>query len=515
MFFSVIDGNVKRKTLKEEFMMNIASILLQSAQKYPTEPAVLCAGTTLTYKTLVEKVHAFAAGLQQLQVTRGDTVAIFMPNVTQFIISYFAITSIGAIAVPINARWVAREINYVLEHADAKVFITHALLFDEATKVDFTGTKITTGDAQGDWLAFDSLLTTTAPFTPTTIGEEDACTLLYTSGITGTPKGVLLTHKNVCTAATMSIIETHIESSSRLLVMLTLSHAAPLHLGLVASVLAGATAILAERFTPDALLHLVQQHRITHFLGVPLMYLLTAHHKNVQQYDLSSVKYWLYGGAPLPPADLTFIQTQLKTNKLVCLYGLTEAGPSGTILEADEHVHHAGSIGKRAVFGTQIRLVNDDFEDVPQHEIGEIVLYGDSIMKEYYNNIEATAHVLQDGWLRTGDLAKRDEEGYFYIVDRKKDVIFTGGLAVHPREVEEAMGQINGMLEVAVIGVPHPQWGETVKAIFAAKTPLNHSVIQQFLQPLLADYKIPRLFEQVDALPRTASGKLLKQALKQ
>lgn len=495
--------------------MNTAQILTRAARKYPQAIAIESMGTSTTYQQLQQQAHALAASLQQQGIQKGDKVAIFMPNVAEFVISYFAIATLGAVVVPINAKFIAREMNYVLEHADAKAVLVHHALFEEAQKISFHGIKIKTADAINDWQSFEQLLQHHTSITLSALVEDDDSTILYTSGTTGSPKGVLLTHRSVLAVATMIAIEMHVQPESKLLIMMPLTHSAPLNLFLITSVLVGATAVLTPTFTPELLLQTVERYETTHFFGAPVAYLLTANVPTIADYDLSSMKWWVYGGAPLSKHEVLHIQQQFKTNALVCVYGLTEAGPSGSILHAVDHPAYAGSIGKRAPYGTELRVVDEQFEDVAVGDIGEIVLYGEGNMKEYYKNLEATLAATQDGWVRSGDLAIRDDEGYVYIIDRKKDVIISGGVNIYPKEIEEAILQMDAVFEVAVIGVPHAQWGETVKAIYAAKEPISQTQLAIFLEPLLADFKIPKLVQQVDALPRNASGKILKQQLKE
>lgn len=208
------------------------------------------------------------------------------------------------------------------------------------------------------------------------------------------------------------------------------------------------------------------------------------------------------------------IAEKFKTDRLVSVYGLTEAGPSGSLLLADEHLHKAGSIGRRAPLGTELRIVDEEGRDVLNEEIGEIVLYGEGNMQGYYKNEKATSAAFIDGWLRTGDLARMDGEGYLWIVDRKKDVIISGGITIYPKEIEEMLLQFNGIAEAAVIGIPHPEWGETIKAVFSGHSNIDIEKLKGYLSENLAGYKVPRILKQLNSLPRNASGKILKQQLK-
>lgn len=226
------------------------------------------------------------------------------------------------------------------------------------------------------------------------------------------------------------------------------------------------------------------------------------------------MRWWVYGGAPLSQYEVSFIEKAFQTDNLTCVYGLTEAGPSGSLLFGKEHVLKAGSIGQRAPLGTELRIINDNGEDVAIGEVGEIVIFGEGNMMGYYKDEVATQAAFIDGWLKTGDLARFDEDGYIWIVDREKDVIISGGVNIYPKEIEDCLVGFEGIFEVAVIGVPHPQWGETVKTVYASKTEINLETLKAYLEEHLAKYKIPRIFERVEALPRNASGKILKQSLR-
>ena len=273
----------------------------------------------------------------------------------------------------------------------------------------------------------------------------------------------------------------------------------------------------ASTFTPDLLLKLVHEEKATHFFGAPVAYLLTANHPKLNEYDLSSMKYWVYGGAPLASQEVKFIQEKFKTDRLYCVYGLTEAGPTGTLLLPEEHKEKAGSIGKRAALNTEIKIVNAKGEEVQPGEVGEILLKGEGVMKGYYKDPVQTMEVLQEGWLYTGDMGTLDEDGFMYVVDRKKDMIISGGINIFPKEIEETLALHSKISEVAVVGVPHREWGETVKAFVVLKEPMDNleDECKRFLSNKLASYKIPKLYEKIDQLPRNATGKILKHVLKE
>ncbi|MGE7942998.1 class I adenylate-forming enzyme family protein [Lysinibacillus xylanilyticus] len=495
--------------------MNSSNLLARNARKYPLSEAVVCQGRRVTYRDLDEQVTRFSHALLERGVRQGDKVIIFMPNVVEFVVSYFAIQRIGAIVVPVNAKFTLQEVEYVAQHSDAKAILVHEAIFAAVENITVVPLKIKTGQEHAGWLNYETLLQHASIQTiDCQLNEDDVSTILYTSGTTGKPKGVLFSYRNILTVAQMIAVEMEVKPESRILLMMPLTHSAPLHLFLMAGVFVGSTNVLTPTFTPDLFIDSIEQERTTHFFGAPVAYLLTAQLPRLQTTDLSSMKWWAYGGAPLSQNEVRHLQKVFRTENLTCVYGLTEAGPNGSILFGEEHATKAGSVGRRAPLGAELRIINDNGEDVGVGEVGEIVLFGEGNMLGYYKDDTATKAAFIDGWLKTGDLARLDEDGYIWIVDRKKDVIFSGGVNVYPKEIEDSMLSYDGIFEVAVIGVPHPQWGETVKAFYASKKAIAENDLINYLEERLAKYKIPRLFEHMEALPRNAAGKILKQSLK-
>lgn len=496
--------------------MNSSNLLARNARKYAEKEAVVCHGRRMTYRDLDEQATRLGHALIDLGIRQDDKVIIFMPNVVEFVVSYFAIQRIGAIVVPVNAKFTLQEVEYVAQHAEAKAILVHEAIFAAVEHLHSVPLKIKTGLVEAGWLQYETLIqhASTQPI-DCQLNEDDASTILYTSGTTGKPKGVLFSYRNILTVAQMIAVEMEVKPTSRILLMMPLTHSAPLHLFLMAGVLVGSSIVLTPTFTPDLLLDSIEQEKTTHFFGAPVAYLLTAETKRLQTADLSSMKWWVYGGAPLSQNEIRYIQKAFQTENLTCVYGLTEAGPSGSLMFGNEHDLKAGSIGQRAPLGTELRIINDNGEDAGVDEVGEIVLFGEGNMMGYYRDEVATKAAFIDGWLKTGDLARKDENGFVWIVDRKKDVIISGGVNIYPKEIEDLLLSYEGIFEVAVIGVPHPQWGETVKAVYATKAEIDENELKMFLEEHLAKYKIPRLFERVEALPRNASGKILKQSLKE
>ncbi|WLR49296.1 long-chain-fatty-acid--CoA ligase [Halobacillus litoralis] len=500
--------------------MNLSELLAYQSRKYPGKEGIVTPEERLTYQEWNSQVNQLARGLMRLGIQAGDKVIIHMPNTKEFVISYFAIHRLGAIVVPINARLVLNEITYIYDHSDAVALLTHDLLIDQVKGLadERVGTFIKTGDVDGAWHSFSDILSKEEPLEMINDAHEDEeASILYTSGTTGQPKGVVFTHKNILTVSSMMAVELEMKPSSRMLHMMPFSHSAPLHLFLAGGTFVGATHIIAPTFTPDLLLELASTERASHFFGAPVAYLMTAKHPKVKETDLSWVKYWTYGGAPLSKKEVQFVREQFETDSLCCLYGLTEAGPSGTLLLPQEHDEKAGSVGKRAALHCEVCLVDENGQEVGSGKVGEIALKGEGIMKGYYKDEEKTAATFRDGWLLTGDMGEKDEDGYLWVIDRKKDMIISGGVNIYPREVEELLLQHPHIEDVAVVGVPHPDWGETVKAHIVQTGQMKEveNECRRFLQEHLADYKIPKLYEEMEELPRNATGKLLKHRLRE
>ncbi|MGP4061311.1 class I adenylate-forming enzyme family protein [Halobacillus sp. H74] len=499
--------------------MNLSELLAYQSRKYPEKEGIVTLEERLTYREWNDKVNQFARALSRLGVQDGEKVIIHMPNTKEFVISYFAVHRLGAIAVPVNARLVANEVSYIYDHSDATVFLTHELLFDQVSQLadEKYGTFVKTGAPKQPWHSFSEIMEKeVATELVNDAHEDEEASILYTSGTTGDPKGVVFTHKNILTVSSMMAVELEMKPSSRMLHIMPLSHSAPLHLFLAGGTFVGATHILASTFTPDLMLDLVAKERVSHFFGAPVAYLMAAKHPKVTDTDLSWVKYWTYGGAPLSKTEVEFVREQFNTDSLCCLYGLTEAGPSGTLLLPKEHDEKAGSVGKRAALHCEFRVIDEQGNEVVAGRTGEIALKGEGIMKSYYKDEKKTEDTFMGDWLLTGDMGMVDEDGYLWVIDRKKDTVISGGVNVYPREIETALLQHPHIEDAAVIGVPHPDWGETVKAFVIQNGQISdiEKECRSYLETQLADYKIPKLYEELEELPRNVTGKLLKHHLR-
>ncbi|RUO73789.1 acyl-CoA synthetase [Pseudidiomarina sediminum] len=495
--------------------MIIPAYVARNARKYPDHEAVVDGALRITWRQLDQHVQQFAEHLaHDHQIHAGDRVCLVLPNNYSFIVALFAIQRLGAIAVPVNVKLTANELHYIFSDADAKRLLTcdltSAQALSAAAQLQLPALVIndmpTYAESHSQGRSFAAL---------GRHAQDQAATLLYTSGTTGRPKGVLFDHKALLFVGMMFASEMQFKPESRLLSLMPFTHSAPLNLSLIGGTLMGSTHVVAPTFTPELLLKLVATEQTTHFFGAPVAYLLTAQHPNVQTTDLSSMTHWIYGGGPLAGDHARRVQDAFGSTQFYCVYGLTEAGPTGSLLLPDEHADKAGSVGRRAAAFTEIRIINDAGEEAGVNEAGEIHIGGEGLMREYWRNAVATAESFtDDGWVRTGDIGIRDEDGYIWVKDRIKDLIISGGVNVYPREVEDALASHPAVLEAAVIGVPHEQWGESVKAYVVLREELAEDALKQHVEERLADYKRPRHYAFMEELPHNANGKVLKHLLR-
>lgn len=493
----------------------VHELLQRNARKYPSEAAVIWPGgdVRFTWSELNKQADALSNYLLERGVGKGSKAAIFISNRPEFLVSYFGILKTGAAVVPVNVRLTPDEITHILEDSGSST-----LIFED-------GFRTTAEEAAGRCPGIRVVLSTKD--IPTLTGKYpavdpdikidtgDLAEILYTSGTTGKPKGVLLSHNSVYLVGSMMAYEAGIMYGDRCLHLMPLSHSAPLNLFLVGSAYAAATSVLGS-FTPQGLLELCHQERITHFFGAPVAYLLANRVPTISSYDLSASKLWIYGGAPMTGMGLKQVMNNFP-GRFMSVYGLTEAGPNGMAMYPDEHPRYAGSIGRRGTVNSEIKVVNAEGKDVAPGEVGEILIKSPSVMAGYHNLPEATAETLIDGWIFTGDLAEKDEEGYIWIKDRKKDMIITGGVNVYPKEVEDVIALYPGVADVAVVGVPHPDWGETALALVVAanqESSINEEDLKAFCKGKLADYKVPRIVKFAEAIPRNSTGKVQKHVIK-
>jgi long-chain acyl-CoA synthetase len=490
--------------------MNLAENLLTTAAASPDQVAIRLDDFELSYAGL-DGASALAAGwLKEHGVGIGDRVGIMLPNIPQFPILYYGVLRAGGIVVPMNPLFKEREVEYYLSDSGAKVLFAWEGIADQARPgAAAAGAAFEIVDS-----GFAQKLATYAP-APQVVDRapDDTAVLLYTSGTTGRPKGAELTHSNL-----LSNVETCVSlfdggPGDVIFGGLPLFHSFGQMCGLNASVACGATLTMIPRFEPQKALEVLQRDKVTIMQGVPTMYVALLHEPTHGEYDVSALRVAVSGGASLPVEVLRGFEKEFGVILLEG-YGLSETSPVASFNHADRE-RKAGSIGT-PIRDVEMRLLDPDWNDVPEGEIGEIAIKGPNVMKGYWNRPDATAEVIRDGWFRTGDLAKRDDEGYYFIVDRAKDMIIRGGYNVYPREVEEVLYEHPAVAEAAVVGVPDQEYGEEVGAAITLKPGATATAeeIQAFVKERIAAYKYPRVVWFLDeGLPKGPTGKILKREI--
>jgi long-chain acyl-CoA synthetase len=489
-------------------MTSISSLLEQAAADHPEHAALRMDDLVLSYAQLREAAGRMSALLASLGVEPGDRVGLMLPNVPAFPIAFYGALAAGAIVVPMNPLLKSREVSYYLGDSGAKVVVAWHAAAGEAAKG--------AADAGAQMIAAETpdlsglLADIGAVLEPSDRGDLDDAVILYTSGTTGRPKGAELTHAGLVRNAEVSRNLFGVRPGDVIMGCLPLFHVFGLTCGLNVSVATAATLTLLPRFDPAKALDIMQRDQVTIFEGVPTMYAAMLHLPDADPAQAATLRLCASGGAAMPVEILRAFE-----EKFGCIilegYGLSETSPVASFNHPDKE-RKAGSIGT-PIEGVQMRLIDDDWNTVPAGEIGEIAIRGHNVMKGYWNKPEATAEAIRDGWFRTGDMARVDEDGYYFIVDRKKDLIIRGGYNVYPREIEEVLHEHPAVAEVAVIGIPHPDLGEEVGAAVALKPGASATPdeLRAFARERVAAYKYPRQVWLVDALPKGPTGKILRR----
>ncbi|WP_044893455.1 long-chain-fatty-acid--CoA ligase [Bacillus alveayuensis] len=522
--------------------------LKAAAEEFNDQPAIHFQGKELTFQELYEQTLKLANYLQNIGVKKGDRVAIMLPNCPQAVIAYYAVLEAGGIVVQTNPLYTERELKYQMIDSGSTVMITLDLLYPKAVKMKtLTNLKHIIVTSIKDYLPFPKniiyrfiqkrqnqmvvqiekssevhlwkdILNASTPYELNMENNvaEDIAILQYTGGTTGLPKGVMLTHENLVSNTKMCATWMYDSKRGResVLGMLPFFHVYGMTTVMNLSIMEGYKMILIPKFEVGEVLKVIEKQKPTLFPGAPTIYIALLNDPQFKKYDLSSLKYCISGSAPLP------VEVQEKFEKetggkLVEGYGLSEASPVTHSNFFTAHNRKKGSIGvpwpntDAAIYSME----KDGFAG--PHELGELIVKGPQVMKGYWNNPEETASVLKDGWLFTGDIGYMDEDGYFYIVDRKKDMIIAGGYNIYPREIEEVLYEHEKVKEVVVAGIPDPYRGETVKAYVVLKEGMQatEEELDQFARKHLAAYKVPKIYEFRQDLPKTAVGKILRRKL--
>ncbi|WP_431026923.1 long-chain-fatty-acid--CoA ligase [Lysinibacillus sp. LZ02] len=490
--------------------LNLNELLVNSAATFPERKAIIYGDERITYRKLEEQVAHFAAILSSKGIQKGDRVALVLGNCPEFVISYYGILRLGAVVVPLNPIYTESELLYILENSQSKMVVADSALEKTLANIQKTLHSLECSIYTHEWAYLQSI--NIAPQTPLPVNEHDLAVILYTSGTTGKPKGAMLSHKNMLSNAASTREVVNMSEEDIIVAVLPIFHVFCMTICMNTPIAAGATMLIIPKFVPNEVVQAIAKEKATIFTGVPTMYnfLLQLPDEYVQLF--SSIRVCFSGGASLPLEVLE--KFEAKYNVAIAEgFGLSECAPV-TSLNPINGKRKPGSAGIDYP-GVTNKVVDVEGNEVPRGEIGELIVKGPNVMLGYLGMPEETAATIKDGWLYTGDLAKMDEEGYIFIVDRKKDMVLTGGYNVYPREVEEVLYEHPDILEAAVIGVPHPEFGESVKAFIVSKSPLlNEEDVIQFCRHKLAKYKVPREIEFLDELPKNTTGKILRRSLR-
>jgi len=498
--------------------MNVAEMLDRSARFFAGNDAVVDGERRWNYPELRRDADRCAHALRKLGVQHGDRVAVLLGNSGEFAISFYGILKVGAVATSLSALWKAAELEHLINDCGAEVLITdreHANEVPSRDTVPGLRTVVCVGEhPQADVEFWELLGGQPDSFLTVDTDREDGVTIIYTGGTTGEPKGVLLSHANIMSNSHTNRAITGLRPHDRCICYLPMYHSFAQNHIFNQSIAAGATVVIQPKFDFEPVMKAMRRERVTRWFGVPTIYILLLAAEDTALVDqaFEHVTYCFSAAASMPGEIARRWKERfgLDINEG---YGLSETTPSCTYNH--EYLHKEGSIGT-ALNNVEVRIWDADDRPLLPGEVGQIVVKGPNVMKCYFNSPEATADIMKDGWLKTGDVGYMDEEGYFFIVDRMKDMVNSAGLKIWPREVEEVLYQHVGVEECAVIGVPHPLFGESVKACVVVRSGAEVCAedLIEYCKARLADYKAPRTVEFFDALPKSAAGKILKTELR-
>lgn len=505
----------------------LVGLLLDTVGRSPDSHAVLFEETCYTYQQLERRARAIAFQLNRIGVSRGDKVGLLFPNGAEFVAVFLAVCGLGATVVPVNPLLKSEEIAHILFDSQAKCLVVHARALAEATaavKVVPAIESVVVYNLESDLpadgrVAFMQLTELSEPPSamawPVAVDAgKDLAVLVYTSGTTGKPKGAMLTHDNLLFAVGAAAKAFHIGSSDSLLAVLPLCHIYGLTVVMLGTIFGGGRLVVMEKFEAKAALKTIEKHAVTVLPAVPTMYQFMLMELELENYDLSQLRACISGAASLPVEIFAKIEKNFGA-PLIEGYGLTEVSCVASFNRLNG-VRKVGSVGL-PFDQVGVEVFDGDGRHLPRGReyVGEIAIKGPNVMLGYYRQPDATSESIKDGWFFTGDLAYKDEDGYLFIVGRKKELIIRGGQNIYPREIEEVIARLESVVEVAVIGVPDCLMGERVKAVVVkrAGSHLEAEAVKAHCADHLAEYKVPRLVEFIDLLPRNSSGKILKRLL--
>ena len=473
-------------------------------------------GAATSYRDLYEQAGRLSSAFRgRLKIDKGDRVGIFLPNIPEFVLSYYAAVRLGAIAVSLNVMLKRDEVAFILNDCGAKALVTASQLLEqvpERSAIPTVKTIVCVGEPEREALRFRDLMTESYPRAPkANLEPDEGAAILYTSGTTGKPKGVLLTHGNLISNIYATNHHTKTGPSDRLICYLPLFHCFGQNFIMNSAFNAGATLVLHERFHPDEILDSLKTSRVTMFFAVPTVYNRFLALPKIEE-SFASVRYCFTAAASMPLEVVR--RWREKVGQIIYEgYGLTETSPFASYNH--DFFYREGSVGT-PIENVEMKIVDEKGNELKPGEVGEIAIKGPNVMQGYYRRPEETAQAIRDGWFLTGDIGKMDEDGYFYLVDRAKDMINLAGFKVWPREVEEILIQHPSISEVAVVGIPDADTGEAVKAfvVLKDKASAKEGELIDYCRDRIAVYKAPRSVEFIDALPKNPAGKILKRELR-
>ncbi|MEK3936842.1 AMP-binding protein [Sporosarcina sp. FSL W7-1349] len=497
----------------------ISTILKEGLQKNPHKIAIYEKDKAFSYEELDQRIGQLAEGMKKsLRLEQGDVLAIQASNRIEFVWTLYACWRLGVAVTTMNPALKPDEIKHQLENSNAKCFFYENSCKEKAAEamrnMEIHPVQVLLdGPVNESEIRFSSLFIGRG-ISEQEIDQDAVALIIYTSGTTGKPKGVLLTHRNVVSMIHGVIESLHLQESDRSYLILPLFHVNSIHFTLSAPIYLGASVVLTNRFDPNEFLRNVEQFKPTYTVGVPTVYKLLADlpSEEIQKYDLSPLKFGLCGGAPLTESEFHRFQQNYPFQFLEA-WGLSEAAACST----SNPLHGTQKIGSIGIPlpGQQVKVVDEQGGEVPRGERGELIVKGDVVMAGYLNNPEATEEALRDGWLYTGDIGYEDEDGYFYLVGRKKDVIIRGGINIYPKQIEEVLYEISSIKEAAVVGIPDEKYGEEVVAYVSVheSDQLSEEAIITYCKEKMANYKCPVKIYFLDALPKNSVGKIVKHEL--
>ncbi len=495
---------------------SLNQVLRESVERWGHRECLVFNQTRWTFAKFFQEVRATAESLTYYGINHGDRVGLLMENRLEFAVGYYAIQQVGAIAVVLNARLKPDKLDFMLRDSGTKLLVVEhkiwqTLGFVPGTLPQLRLTVVLDHDTDNGVLSWDTFRHKRLPYVETSIDEAEPAALLYTSGTTGMPKGAIQSHQNLISNAMNATRLMEVAVDDRTLIVAPLFHATAINSQLTAMLYAGATSVIRPYFKTDDFIAQLEKEKITIAIGVATMFWFLLESPQLAERDLSSLRYITYGGSPAPVALIRRLKERFANVRLGNVWGLTESTSITTMLPDQAALAKADSVGLPApTLEVRVDALDEDAK------VGELLVKGPSVIRGYWNNPEATEATFRQGWLKTGDVGRIDDDGFVYVMDRIKDMIIRGGQNIYSIEVENVLYQHPAVLEGAVVGIPDDVWGETVKAFVVLKPGQSQSPqqIREFCQSRLARYMVPESVQITDVLPRNPGGKVLKDVLR-